>query len=542
MRTATTSLPDWMVLAREEALLPGDAGLPEPGRPWPVLVLTTLGAWLAVIPFMIFLGLLFGRAWEHGPTAYVLGALLLAAAVGLLRGRSTGLFMEQIALPLLLLGLLSLGFALGRDLPYRGALAAGLLVCAGLVLALPRHWLRLVLGMAGAWLCMAFLPGLGWTHGSPTLLWWAVYLALGLWALGQAWVHGLGLQARHAAQAALLEPVLRGWALCLLPALAWLSGPSFMVVGALGSGLARELHMGLGLALWRPQWIGPAAVSLLSAGLACLVLPRAWPALRQPRLLVPALLLAGLSWVLPGLGGSLLVLSLAVLRGRRVLALSAAAVALWVLGSFYYRLDLSLADKALILAAMGAVLGAWLWLTRERRQTAPAGWAWPATGAARWAIPLCALLSLGLVNGLIWQKEQLIAQGRPVYVKLAPVDPRSLIQGDYMRVNYALPPLPPVAEISGPWQERPRLEARLDARGVATEVRRLQAQEAPAAGTQLLVLSPVNGRWTLVSDAWYFQEGQEPQFRAAAFGEFRVMPDGRALLVGLADKNLRRLP
>lgn len=541
MKNEHASLPGWMAQASQEALLPAGAGPPEPGRPWPVQVLTALGAWLAVIPFLIFLALLFGRAWQHGPTAYVMGLGLLASAVALLRGRSTGLFLEQLALPLLLLGLCSLGYALGRDLPYRGALSAGLLVCAALVLALPRHWLRLLLGMAGAWLCLALLPGEHWWNGRVNTLWWTVYLALGAWVLAQAGVHELGLRAQSAAQAALWEPVLRGWALGLLPALAWLSGPSFMMAGALGSGLARELHAGLGGYLWHRDWLGPATLSVLATLLAGGVLARLWPALRLPRLLLPTLLLAGLSWVLPALGASLLVLSLALVRGRRALALSAAAVALWVLGSFYYQLALPLTDKALILVAAGAVLGAWLWLTRERPQEAPAGFAWPA-GAARWSIPLCALLSLGLVNGLIWQKEGLIAQGRPVFVKLAPVDPRSLIQGDYMRLNYALPSRPAVADIAGPWQARPRVEGRLDERGVLADIRLLGPNEAPTPGLQLLELSPVNGHWTLVSDAWYFQEGQEPLFRAAAYGEFRALPDGRALLVGLADKDLRRLP
>ncbi|MBB2487600.1 GDYXXLXY domain-containing protein [Mitsuaria sp. WAJ17] len=537
---STPSQPDWMLQAQQQGLLPPGAGLPKTDRPWPVKLLTALGAWLAVIPFLIFLALLLGRAWEHGPTAYVTGLVLLAASVGLLRAGSAGRFLEQLALPLLMLGLGSLGYALGRDLPHRAAPALGLLICAGLVLALPRHWLRLILGMAGAWLCMALVQGPHWVASDLAPLWWSVYLSLGLWGLAQAWLHAQGLRASGAASAALAEPVIQGWGLGLLPVLVWLSGPTFLMGGALGSGLARELHAVFGAHLWASGRMGPATLSVLAAVLGLLALPRAWPALRQLRLLLPGLLLAALAFVLPALGACLLILSLALVRGRRVLALSAAGVALWVLGSFYYRLDVPLADKALILAASGAALGAWLWLTTGRRPR-PAGFEMPS-GAARWTIPLCGLLSLGLVNALVWQKEQLIAQGRPVFVKLAPVDPRSLIQGDYMRLNFALPTLPPVAELAGPWRARPRLEAQLDARGVLTEVRLLAPQEAPAAGSQLLALSPVNGQWTLVSDAWYFQEGQEPLFRAAAYGEFRVLPDGRALLVGLADRNLRRLP
>ncbi|MFH7041580.1 GDYXXLXY domain-containing protein [Paucibacter sp. JuS9] len=538
---SAVNLPAWLEQAQQQGLVPAGASRPEAARPWPVQLLTALGAWLSAVPLLIFLALLFGRLWEHGPTAYVLGLALVVGSANLLRGRSTAFFLEQLALPLLLVGLCSLGFALGRDLPFRLALVAGLAICAGLVLALPRHWLRLLLGMAAVFMCIGLLPGASWSRGAMLPLWWAVYLALAAWALAQSLVHHGGQRAEGAALAALLEPVLRGWAMGLLLALVWLSGPSFMAAGVLGSGLARELNAPVESGLSPMLWRVPAALSVLASAWAFAALLKAWPVLRLPRLLLPGLLGVALCWWLPALGGCLLLLSLALVRRRRVLALSAAAAALWVLGSFYYRLDLPLSDKALVLVVAGALLGAWLWLTRQG-DPAPQPAIAPARASARWALPACALLSLCVVNGLIWQKEQLIAEGRAVYVKLAPLDPRSLIQGDYMRLNYALPPIPPVAELALPWQPRPRIAGRLDERGVLVEPRLLRAGEPAGPGQLLLELSPVNGRWTLVSDAWYFQEGQEPKFRAASHGEFRVLPDGRALLVGLVGPDLRRVP
>ena len=46
---------------------------------------------------------------------------------------------------------------------------------------------------------------------------------------------------------------------------------------------------------------------------------------------------------------------------------------------------------------------------------------------------------LAVANAGIWQKETLIANGRPIYIELAPVDPRSLMQGDYMALAFPLP-------------------------------------------------------------------------------------------------------
>ena len=37
-----------------------------------------------------------------------------------------------------------------------------------------------------------------------------------------------------------------------------------------------------------------------------------------------------------------------------------------------------------------------------------------------------------IVGWAIWQNEDILAHGRSVRLELAPVDPRSLLQGDYM--------------------------------------------------------------------------------------------------------------
>ena len=42
-----------------------------------------------------------------------------------------------------------------------------------------------------------------------------------------------------------------------------------------------------------------------------------------------------------------------------------------------------------------------------------------------------------MANGSIWQREQLLGSGRVVILELAPVDPRSLMQGDYMALTFA---------------------------------------------------------------------------------------------------------
>jgi uncharacterized membrane-anchored protein len=154
-----------------------------------------------------------------------------------------------------------------------------------------------------------------------------------------------------------------------------------------------------------------------------------------------------------------------------------------------------------------------------------------------------------IVQWGIRDREALIAQGRPVFVELAPVDPRSLMQGDYMRLAFKLPHPDATGPAEGFGARRPFVTGRVDADGVFHAGRLLAP--APAAGAPTvpataneemrLELSPSQGGWTLVTDAWFFREGDAERWAAARYGEFRAMPDGRALLVGLADAQRQRI-
>ncbi|MEO2022815.1 MAG: GDYXXLXY domain-containing protein [Pirellulaceae bacterium] len=51
---------------------------------------------------------------------------------------------------------------------------------------------------------------------------------------------------------------------------------------------------------------------------------------------------------------------------------------------------------------------------------------------------LTGIVSLVYVNGIAWRYAAIRSQGNLVYLKLAPVDPISLVQGQYMRLRFAL--------------------------------------------------------------------------------------------------------
>jgi uncharacterized membrane-anchored protein len=149
---------------------------------------------------------------------------------------------------------------------------------------------------------------------------------------------------------------------------------------------------------------------------------------------------------------------------------------------------------------------------------------------------LLVIAVLGVLNGLIYDKEQLATRGEQVFVELRPADPRSLIQGDYMRLRYAL--AEDIDEATG--EETPaggRVVVSLDDRKVA-EFERLYDGGELTEDEQLL-------GWRLREDicigsnAYYFQEGHADLYENAEFAELRVDESGRTLLIGLRDENLR---
>ncbi|QOT76082.1 GDYXXLXY domain-containing protein [Cupriavidus basilensis] len=164
----------------------------------------------------------------------------------------------------------------------------------------------------------------------------------------------------------------------------------------------------------------------------------------------------------------------------------------------------------------------------------------------RWIL-LAWVLTLGLAAFAIAGKERLLAHGDTVYLRLAPVDPRSLMQGDYMALNFAIAEsIRQAGKLQGiePAREQVAVIHR-DARGEASFVR-LHTGAALAAGEQLLRFQNVPARWggmqaQVSTDAYFFQEGQGARFEKARYGEFRVGPDGQALLVGLRGEDLGAL-
>lgn len=147
-----------------------------------------------------------------------------------------------------------------------------------------------------------------------------------------------------------------------------------------------------------------------------------------------------------------------------------------------------------------------------------------------------ALLVLAAANFGIYSNEQVLASGRVVLLELAPVDPRSLMQGDYMALRFrvadeAFRDRPDVA-----WQDG-RVVLAVDARGLGT-FRRFDDGSPIGADEVAMRYRVRDGTAKFATNAFFFQEGHASLYDAARYGEFRVSPEGDALLVALRNEQL----
>ena len=148
------------------------------------------------------------------------------------------------------------------------------------------------------------------------------------------------------------------------------------------------------------------------------------------------------------------------------------------------------------------------------------------------------VLILALFNWSVAKKEALLRDGTPLLIELAPVDPRSLIQGDYMRLEYRIAATSP-ATTNG--RATATSSSSADADNVARFVRRHDDGTPLAAGEHLLFYRRRGGRIKIGTDAFFFQEGHASRYERAKFGELRVDASGESLLIGLRDEERRPL-
>ncbi len=156
------------------------------------------------------------------------------------------------------------------------------------------------------------------------------------------------------------------------------------------------------------------------------------------------------------------------------------------------------------------------------------------------------IIILMVVNWSIYKKEMHLKNGKIVYLKIAPVDPRSLMQGDYMALRFEL-----ANKIYAKLREEDKFNTiprssngqdglvvvSLDDKKVASLVS--LSKNHPLKKNELLLQYRVRKRVVkFATNAFFFQEGTASKYEKAKYGEFRVNEKGELLLIAMADENV----
>jgi uncharacterized membrane-anchored protein len=143
------------------------------------------------------------------------------------------------------------------------------------------------------------------------------------------------------------------------------------------------------------------------------------------------------------------------------------------------------------------------------------------------------LVLLVTVNWQIANRERIVRSGTTILLRLAPQDPRSLLQGDYMALRYAMTRVVGDAAAAADISDGHGV-VELDDAGEARFVE-LYTGQAVGARQHLLRFRKRGDSVRIASDAFFFEEGHGDRYRGARFGELRVSNDGDAVLTGLRD-------
>ncbi len=147
------------------------------------------------------------------------------------------------------------------------------------------------------------------------------------------------------------------------------------------------------------------------------------------------------------------------------------------------------------------------------------------------------LLNLVLLFAyFVWsvaQKENTLKNGQLVLLELAPVDPRSLMQGDYMNLRYG------IASAGNDIYEKGYFVLRTDERHVGIFLR-MQTENRPVNEGETIVKYESWGN-KIGAESYFFEEGSAEKFEKAKYGGLMVDKHGNTILTGLYDENCKRI-
>jgi len=168
------------------------------------------------------------------------------------------------------------------------------------------------------------------------------------------------------------------------------------------------------------------------------------------------------------------------------------------------------------------------------------------------------VLLLTFFTFLVIKNEQMLENSTLVLLELAPKDPRSLMQGDYMALNY---------KITNPWWFDWNIDDRMDSLSIENELSktknfnnvpekgffvlkldtnnvgealRMQADRAPLNEDEIILKYKSFGRF-IGAESYFFEEGKSEKYENARYGGLKVDQHGNCILLGLFDENFMKI-
>ena len=158
----------------------------------------------------------------------------------------------------------------------------------------------------------------------------------------------------------------------------------------------------------------------------------------------------------------------------------------------------------------------------------------------KWIVLVAGCAMLVMANIAIYDNEQLLADGRVVLLDLTPVDPRSLMQGDYMALRFQVSDLVLGRGRAKEGLTDGRIVLKIDTRGVGDFAR--FDNGIPLVPDEVAMRYRIrNEQAKFATNAFFFQEGHAERYAAARYGEFRVGAQGKSILTGLRGEDLAPL-
>lgn len=160
------------------------------------------------------------------------------------------------------------------------------------------------------------------------------------------------------------------------------------------------------------------------------------------------------------------------------------------------------------------------------------------------------LVTLLIFVGLVAKNEWHLHHSKSIFIELRPVDPRSILQGDYMALAYELN-LQSLKALAGSESEaldqiifnHSSVPAKVILDSQNRVVRTILDSNNSFAGQSLILKNPENRLQALypASGSFLFAEGLAQCYQKAKYAEFKVNTKGEAILFDLRGEGLQPL-